>query len=352
MKATDFFPILSGERRSMASSILRGELWLASLVYRAVVAMRNAKYDVSGGLALPTPVISVGNITTGGTGKTPMVAYVARRLQAMGAKPAVLMRGYRSTATGSDEAKELRSELGDGVSVEVNPDRVRGATDVLSRHAGVSAFILDDGFQHRRVRRDADLVLIDAMRPFGFDHVLPRGLLREPVKNLRRATATIITRADQVDGAALDTLTKRIVEYAGKPPLATAAHDWAGVREKQAELGLDTLAPLAVVGVCGIGNPRGFETTLKQSCGELVSMHAFADHHDFTAADLRTIADLALVRRADAVVMTEKDWVKCEPIVASIADFPRVLRPVLRMTLLSGAAALDELLRATIRRAV
>ena len=350
MKATDFFPILSGERRTIAASILRGELWLASLVYRAAVAVRNAKYDASGGHALPRPVISVGNITTGGTGKTPMVAYIARRLQAMGATPAVLMRGYRSTAAGSDEAQELRSELGDGVPVEANPDRVRGAADVLTRHPRVSAFILDDGFQHRRVRRDADLVLIDATRPFGFGHALPRGLLREPAKNLRRATATIITRADQIDGDALNALTSHITRYAGKPPLATAAHAWAAVRENHAELGLDTLATLAVVGVSGIGNPRGFETTLRRSCGELVSMHAFPDHHDFTPAELRAVADLALARRADAVVMTEKDWVKCERIVASINGFPRVLRPVLRMTLLSGADALDDLLRAAIRR--
>ncbi|MCG8511455.1 MAG: tetraacyldisaccharide 4'-kinase, partial [Rhodospirillales bacterium] len=219
---------MSGEATGLLAAAARGGLALAEPVYRAVVSARNKRFDNGKRTIarLPRPVISVGNITTGGTGKTPMVIHLARLLHEAGHRPAVLLRGYKADPEhpqASDEAAELTAAL-DGIAyVEANPNRVESARRVLDNHPNADVFLLDDGFQHRQVHRDLDMVLIDAMCPFGHDHLLPRGLLREPMKNLARADAVVVTRADQVEPGKLKEIDQRIVAMHGKPPIAHAA---------------------------------------------------------------------------------------------------------------------------------
>ena len=194
-----FLAVIDGSEQSLAASAARSGLALLEPSYTLAIAARNTLFDkhLRRTRHLLHPVISIGNLTTGGTGKTPMVIDLARRLRALGRRPAILTRGYKSTDGFSDEAAVMQLELGQDMPVEVNGDRAAGAAAVLARAPRTDVFLLDDGFQHRQIHRDLDIVLIDATCPFGYGHLLPRGLLREPKVNLARADAVIVTRADQ-----------------------------------------------------------------------------------------------------------------------------------------------------------
>lgn len=354
MNQRKLLQIMAGEDRSLCASAIRTGLSLLSPAYRMGVAMRNAKFDR--GQRQPAnlgrPTISVGNITTGGTGKTPMVIELVHRLVDQGHRPAVLLRGY-----GSDEVLELRAALTDlpgddepyTAPVEPNPDRAAGAAAVLQAHPNTTVFVLDDGFQHRQAHRDLDIVLIDATAPFGYGHLLPRGLLREPVENLRRADAIIITRADQVSLDALADLDARITELAGKPALASASSVWASLHTTDGQtIAITELAGQRVVGICGIGNPAAFERMLRDTAGEVLRCEAADDHHAWTQAELAGRINAAAADGADAVVTTEKDWVKWQPLLADW-DLPvPVLRPQLAVAFLDGGDAVDTLLTQTL----
>src|SRR5688500_14543105 len=214
--------VMSGEARGAGATLLRGGLRIVEPFYAGVMHIRNAMYD-RGTLerhALGRPTVSVGNLTTGGTGKTPTVRWLAEQLREAGRKPAVLMRGYRvKGAAVSDEQVMLDRYLnGDApdvrIPVHANPDRVAGAARVLRDRPDVDTFILDDGFQHRRARRDFDLLLISAADPFGNGHVFPRGLLRESLAGLRRADAILITRCEQATPDMIAELERRLRDVA------------------------------------------------------------------------------------------------------------------------------------------
>src|SRR4051794_35567561 len=207
-----FRRVISGQQTGVGAALLRGVTRVLEPIYAAVVASRNRGY--SAGIIASNrarrPVVSVGNITTGGTGKTPVVRWLADRLRERGMRPAVLLRGYKARPGERGDEQRLLDELlnppgtASPVIVHANPDRLQGAKAVLRDHPDVDVFILDDGFQHRRLQRDFDLVLIDATTPFGYEHVLPRGLLREPLSGLSRASAFLLTRVDQALPGAVD----------------------------------------------------------------------------------------------------------------------------------------------------
>ncbi len=363
--------LLSGRDRSLPSRLLCGVLSCLTPPYRAVVALRNLMFDfgIRRPHALPRPVISVGNVTTGGTGKTPLVIELVRRLEAMGARPAVLLRGYhgyRVKATipaespepestvpapryHSDEQTMYEAVFEGRVPVAADPDRIRSARWVVTHHPGVDIFLLDDAFQRRQVRRDLDLVLIDATRPFGFDRLLPRGLLREPMANLQRADAIIITHADEIEPAQLEALKQRLITITGRPPVAAVAHHWAGLRDVDDRiLPLTELMKVDPYAVCGIANPPAFAQALRRHSGrEHIELRALADHHHYTARELRQY--LAQAEKAGQVlVTTDKDWAKWKPLLDwSTAPAP-VYRPVLELTFIEGEAALTRLLQQTL----
>ncbi len=220
----DYKRLISGELRGLLPAAARACLRPLSWVYRAAVSVRNRAYELG---LLPcyqagVPVISVGNITAGGTGKTPMVEYLCRRLCTAGWRPAIVSRGYGARAGPNDEALLLAANLPAVPHVQ-EPDRVAGAREAIERH-GCDIIVLDDGFQHRRLRRDLDLVLIDCTNPFGYGYLLPRGLLREPLAGLRRADAIVLTRAECLPPADLDQLRRQLERLAGNKPLLTASH--------------------------------------------------------------------------------------------------------------------------------
>src|SRR5687768_1490731 len=196
---------MSGDDRRLSATLLRTALAAVEPFYSGAAAVRNRMYDsgVKATKSLPRPTISVGNITTGGTGKTPVVRWLAERLRDDGWRVAILSRGYKSKpGTLGDEQLMLDRALNGPaerhrVTLVAHPDRLRGAREALRLRPDTDVFLLDDGFQHRRAGRDLDVVLVSATNPFGYGRVLPRGMLREPLGGLRRAGAFVITHADQ-----------------------------------------------------------------------------------------------------------------------------------------------------------
>ncbi|MDQ3439562.1 MAG: tetraacyldisaccharide 4'-kinase, partial [Planctomycetota bacterium] len=295
--------VMSGEARGVGPTLLRGALAIVEPFYAGAMMARNRFYDTGIFKAhrLSRPVISVGNLTAGGTGKTPVVRWLAEQLIARGRHPAVLLRGYRQRgAAFSDEQQLMESYLRD-VPIVANPDRRAGVTMAIERQPGTDLILLDDAFQHRKVARDVDLVLINAADPFGFGHVHPRGLLREPMHGLRRADAVILTRCDAVDAKHLDAIEARIGSLAAKTPMFRTVHAMTGLRRASTATGGPVDEPISsLVGrkffsVSGIGSPKTFHDQLARGGGQPVGSRAFPDHHEYAESDLA-----ALVRDASA----------------------------------------------------
>ena len=342
----DFLRIMGGEDQSSEAKWWRRGLRLAQPFYYAGLQTHRL-LTLPRRRSLGRPTLSIGNVTTGGTGKTPMTIAMVERLQAQGHKPAVLLRGYGveiEAKQNADEVEVLRNAFQGGVPVEPNPNRVAGAQHILESHPEISCFVLDDGFQHRRAKRDLDLVLVDATRPWGFDHLLPRGLLREPKGALRRAHGVIVTRSDQVSPEELNALDEQIVKHHGKPPIAHAVHTWTSLRLGSKFCHLDTLKSLRVFGACGIGNPATFEQQLRDHTDEVVGMAVYDDHHKYKRGEIPSIIHHAMERGASAIVTTEKDWVKWRKAGGQYKLKIPVYRPVVTMTFLDGADTLDDLL--------
>ena len=356
--------VLSGQQRGIRAALLRAALRAVEPIYAAIIRGRNALYDR--GLLptqhIPVPVISVGNITVGGTGKTPVVRWLAQRMRHAGLRPAILLRGYRrDRANLSDEAEMLHATLNDGQSppvvVHAEPDRVAGATCVLRQHAETNLIILDDGFQHRRIARDFDLVLIDATNPFGYDHVLPRGLLREPLAGLRRAGAFILTHADQLTDDRRNQLELLLRSYNAAAPTYRTRHELPGLRSAQRAMTLEPdidlaeLSRLRFYAAAGIAQPANLDRQLAQLGKGYCGGHWFDDHHHYCAADLDQIRRLAKKAGADVIVVTEKDWAKMHRMDGAMDQALPIWRLEMRIAFdANGEAGLLELIRTRIER--
>lgn len=303
---------------------LRLLLIVLSWPYALIIRLRNMLYSHQWLKVhrVAMPVICVGNLTAGGTGKTPLVTWLARWLQAKNQRVAILTRGYK-TEKGklSDEPAELAAAC-PGVGVVVNPDRVAGANDAI-RHHGAQVLVMDDGFQHRRLARDIDIVTIDATAPFGYGHVLPAGLLREPVSGLKRAGAVVLTRTDQVSDEQLRQIEDRIGRINPRLPIIRTVHAPVAARCLDgSETGLDALRGRKVFAFCGLGNPDGFFRTV-ESCGCLLAgARAFNDHHTYTEACLAEIYEESAAQGVQWVLTTSKDWNKITPLIPSPAPLP------------------------------
>lgn len=326
--------LISGQSQGIAAAIMRGMLNVAEPFYAMATTLRNRRFDrdPSASHEAPRKVISIGNITTGGTGKTPVVRWLVQRLRESGHTPAILMRGYKSKpGSESDEQRLLQSFL-PGTLVEANPNRVLAAQRVAAANPTVDLFVLDDGFQHRRLRRDFDLVLIDASNPFGFDRVLPRGLLREPLDGLRRASAFLITHCELVDQPQLRLIESVLKERNPSAPIYRSRHVQTGIRMgERPTQSITTLAGKKVVTVCGIGNPDAFESQLKSAGADIVASRRFADHHHYTLADLLNLQAAAGLAAAELVLTTEKDWIKLAGLIAGVPNLPPVYRTELEI---------------------
>jgi tetraacyldisaccharide 4'-kinase len=286
-------------------------LWPLSLIYGAWMILRAWVYrrGFIESKRAEGIVISVGNLTTGGTGKTPTALWLALRAADEGQRAAILLRGYGSRgeadANGhlrSDEAALLRDRLGGRAQLGIGADRYE-STQTLARH-GVGWFVLDDGFQHLSLRRDVDVVLLDATRPFGNGRLLPAGSLREPRSALRRADIILITRSDRAP--AIEAMVKR---YTQAPIFYAHTHLEGLYRAPQRAIGLpeSDWGRGRFFAFAGIGNSAAFFGDLGRWGVSVAGTRAFRDHHRFTPADLAQIERAAKAASADALVCTEKD---------------------------------------------
>ncbi len=305
---------------------MRWELLLTPLtpLYAAAVHARSAAY-ARGFLKshrLPAPVVSVGNLTFGGTGKTPTVIALVRDLARRGRRPAVLTRGYGRRDTTSlvligpdtglsaeragDEPLEMAERL-PGVPIVVDADRAHGGREAI-RH-GADVLILDDGFQHLAVERDLDIVLLDAADPWGGGHLPPRGRLREPVAALRRASAVIVSKLEAGDNGVLEKIRRRIEALAPAVPILSTRLVVSRLRTPDGPLPPAALDRRRVLAFAGLGRPQGFEQLLERHGARVVARRWFADHHLYTRQELAALADEAQ-RLGAMLVTTAKDAVK------------------------------------------
>ncbi len=311
MDEARFRTLVSGQSRGAWPALLRGGLWLASLPYGLAVRLRNGMYERGWKERhkAPVSVVSVGNLTVGGTGKTPCVEHVARFYRGRDLRVAILSRGYGAGAGRNDEAMVLEENLPDVPHLQ-GPDRAAlAATAVEELESEV--LVLDDAFQHRRLARDLDVVLIDATNPWGHGYLLPRGLLREPPSSLRRAGVVVLTRCDQVGSAERGRLRETVARLAPGIPVAETMHRPVGLGNGARTAPLDELRGRPVAAFCGIGNPEAFRRTLRDLGANVVAFRTFPDHHAYARADVDDLRGWARSQTTDCVVVTtQKDLVK------------------------------------------
>lgn len=313
MDRTQLRDVLAGRKRGAAASLVRLIASCGEPFYYAGAAWKNRGYDRDPRRAVRVgvPVISVGNITVGGTGKTPMVEWITRRLLERGKRVGLISRGYGARrGQANDEAMELAQKL-PGVPHLQNPDRVAAARRAIEEH-GCEVLVLDDAFQHRRIARDLDLVLIDATDPFGGGHLLPRGLLRESLAGLRRASAVVLSRADAIEAPERDRIWQTLHDYAPHVPRIEAAHAPAAlVAVDGSTEELNRLQGRRVAAFCGIGNPAAFRATLEACGAEIAAFRAYPDHFAYDASQIETLAAwIAGLDGVEQVICTHKDLVK------------------------------------------
>lgn len=317
-----------------------------SLVYRSLFVTRDALFS-SGALrarSLPVPVIGVGNLTVGGTGKTPAVELVARTLQDLGRKPAIVSRGYGRTSRGivvvSDGVRLMATPEEAGDEPYLLARRLPNLPIVAGRHryrAGKlcvdrfrpDALVLDDSFQHRTLKKDLEILLIKGQNPWGNGHLFPRGPLREPLSSVKRASMVLITRPPR-DGA-LRSLVDQIRRHHPDVPILTADYEASGpVRADGSAEGYDSRPLLAF---CGIADPESFRRSLAESGVNLLDLVCFPDHHWYGEEEIRELTLKAGARGAAGLVTTEKDQMRIERLYPSA--LPLWVLPI-RLRLLTG----------------
>lgn len=316
--------LISGQSTGLNAGLLRFLLGVAAMGYSLVVRLRNFLYS-KGWLKVhrvDAAVMCIGNLTTGGTGKTPLVVWAYKKIisnfksQISDSQCAILTRGYKAAKDSGLKTRDYSDEIAmlaescPGASIVVNPDRVAGAIEAMNAF-GAKVLVMDDGFQHRRLARNLDIVTIDATRPFGYGKMLPAGLLREPVTSLNRADAVVITRCDQVDMDNLDEIEKKLRSIRSDITVARAIH--APVYASSADqdnIGIEQLKDKKVFAFCGIGNPEAFLGTIRDLECKLVGSKIFDDHHHYTKECLADITGLAGHLDADLILTTQKDWTK------------------------------------------
>ena len=336
------------ESVGVVTDVLRGLLFSASQFYRLAMTTRNYLYDRGWSKVhrVGIPVISVGNLTVGGTGKSPTVALLAKWFRDRNIRVAIISRGYGAGRDGiNDEAKEIEKRLPDVPHLQ-NPNRYAAAI-VAQEELGMQVLIMDDGFQHRRLHRDLEILLLDATQPFGLGYMLPRGMLRESIRSLRRADVVVLTRSDLVTRQQIADTRLTVQRYAPRATWVEANHqvtalvNSSGTGASGTDKPQESLAGKNVLAFCGIGNPEAFFQTVRKCGAVVVASIAFPDHHAYSSADIARILAKCQTR-PDFFLCTGKDLAKLD--VDQIGEVPLwALQIELRCSV--GADALDDQLR-------
>lgn len=342
-----------------------GILWPFSIPYGVAVGVRNRLYDlgVLPAVHVGVPTISVGNISAGGTGKTPFVLELISRIckldPRIAGKIAVVSRGYGRSTKGLEIVSDGKRIFGDPFSsgdepymiadssprtiVIVDEDRVRGAQLAVEQFKAKS-IVLDDGFQHRHIKRDLEIVLLDGRNPLGNKLLLPAGFLREPVSSLSRSDLIVLSKSAGDDAELAERCT-RMSDLTNKPVIATrmTSRYWKRVGKSEIE-GLAQVSGKRVVAFAGIANPRSFFETVESFGGDIVAYIPLPDHCNYSKFTLDKIAHSFSANRAEWLVTTEKDAFKLPPILKLLPAYALAVR----QEVVVGAVILDELLMKTI----
>ena len=319
------YSLMTDRKKGFIAAALKGILYAVSFFYGlSIGAIRPVRIFASKGV--PCRVISIGNLTLGGTGKTPTACMLAKLLKSQGRNPAVLIRGY-----GEDEWRMLESMLG-GIPVIVGRDRISSGREAIEKY-NADTVILDDGFQHWRIKRDLDIVLIDSTNPFGNRRLFPRGVLREAIGDLRRADIAMLTKTD-MDSGGLQDLKDELRDIAPDMPVLESVHDpvrFSNLADKK-ELDLGCIKGVNVCCLSSIVNTGYFEYTLSKRLGAniILRLH-YPDHYNYQEKDLEYILNECKKRNIDAVVTTEKDAVKLNAIRNTPFDFAQGRQYALRL---------------------
>jgi tetraacyldisaccharide 4'-kinase len=352
--AWDYRSIMSGQRKDPLAWLARGVLRGASLPYGIAVRHRNRRYETKAReiIACGVPVISVGNITTGGTGKTPIVCMLAHWLRERGVRVAIVSRGYgRGEADSNDEALELHARLPDVPHVQ-DPDRVEAAR-IAVEELEAQVILMDDGFQHRRLHRDLNIVVIDATCPFGYGYLLPRGLLREPIRNLNRADLAILTRCDAVNENELANIEQVIRSAKPGLPIERSVHAASGLLEyPDVRQPIHGLRGEKVCVISAIGNPAAFEQTVSDLGATIIGSRRLPDHDPYspqTVEDLRQWIQ-SMGSEIKRVICTHKDLVKLR--TDRLGGVPLAAITIELQFVSSGRAVYDSLDRLVVEKII
>lgn len=335
-----YLKVLLGKKTGFQVKLFKALLTFISLIYLAVIQLRFFLYRIRvfRSRSVTAWVISVGNITLGGTGKTPVVEHLARLLHSRGRKVAVISRGYRrktgprwrrvkekilgapttrivsdgnnillNSQVAGDEPYLLAANL-DGIPVLINRNRAKAALYAV-RRLKADTIILDDGFQHLGLKRDLDIVLIDSNHPFGNNHIFPRGILREPPRNLSRADMILVTKARE---GQQEELKSKLRKYNQKAEILECRHNPVYLRDVRTSIkaSLEFVKGTKAATLAGIANPYEFEQSLRELGVEVIYSRRFADHHSYTQQELIDTLNRAYQRGAEILLTTEKDAVR------------------------------------------
>ncbi len=315
----------------------------ASWLYGKIVRMRNRHYDNQKNVKrVPLPVIAVGNLTVGGTGKSPLVRWIVRRLRENGYNPAIVMRGYAAVNPElADEAVEYKEKFGE-IDVIVGGDRFVHISKYLENGGKADCLVMDDGFQHRKLHRDLDIVVLDFLRDAFSQRMLPAGWLREPVEGLGRADATVVSHAQ----CAEPKFAKEVKSISGKEPIAWAAHHWTElqvyVANSDTKESLEWLTGKSVAIRLGIGYPGPVIEALVRLGAKIAKQLPAGDHQPFSNSEISTLIETS--KNVDAIVMTLKDWVKARDVMDLNKLHCPIAVPNLVLDIVDGADDLEKLL--------
>lgn len=312
-----------GEHRALRNLLTRSVLRSLSHLWRqgGVMKRRRSERYARSVQQLPVPVISIGGITVGGSGKTPFTTYLAGKLRERNLSPAILTRGYRRRSPASSlviaaGAKVPAAFTGDeaqiflraGIApVGIGANRYQTAQLLLARFPEINILLLDDGFQHARLQRNVDVVLIDALDPFGRGELVPAGRLREPLPALRRADLFVITRCES--DLQFEAISAKLRQYGSETPIFRSRFSACRWRDLHTGAALRRLPENKVAAFCGLGNPQAFWNTLSSLGLDLVFRWTFDDHHVYKPVELHRLADQAQLNGAKMLVTTEKDLI-------------------------------------------
>ena len=341
------------DQKNFFAKALKGFLWILSFVYVGLskIAFWLHQHHILKKNILPKPVISIGNLTLGGTGKTPLAGFIVSYLKHKGHEPAILIRGYMAQRGVSDEV-ELYKEMLPHIPVEQGRNRFEAGIRVLKNYPSVDTFVLDDGFQHWALDRDLDVVSVDATNPFGNGFCLPRGTLREPLSALKRADVIVLTKVDLAKENLLQvyTVLRRNNFHAIFVEAVYEPVKLINLKEVGQDQEVSSLKGVEVALFSAIGNSQAFEKTVLALGAYPKKTFSFLDHHAYTKKDLQHMMKEVRAQNITTFITTQKDAVKLRGLTDLFPNDVKIFALAISMKIVKGEKELEERIDSILRR--